>query len=150
MSKKIIEKDLENVVDSLNLDELSDEEKEILLQDALQEFEKIPGVEFEDISDNDEQNLNNDFKTTRKVLVKNINRLEKLTQICINNVAIDQNNIGMLQTSLGVITESSKALKLLAELQGKLFTNKQQAKKVNEEQSDDKPNNNLPDGWSVK
>lgn len=150
MSKKIIEKDLENVVDSLNLDELSDEEKEILLQDALQEFEKIPGVEFEDISDNDEQNLNNDFKTTRKVLVKNINRLEKLTQICINNVAIDQNNIGMLQTSLGVITESSKALKLLAELQGKLFTNKQQAKKVNEEQPDDKPNNNLPDGWSVK
>ena len=149
MSKKTIEKDLENVIDSLGLDELTEEEKQELLDDAIQEFENLKGVDFHDIHEDDSINLNNDFKTTRDILIKNINRLEKLTQICINNVALDNSNIAMLQTSLGVVSEQQKAIKLMAELQNKLFQNKHQLNKLNGS-GKDQPSNQLPEGWTTK
>ena len=150
MINKVIETDLKGVMESLDLEELTEEEKEELLRIAKEEFSKLPGIDFKDISDNDDENLTNDFQVTRTVLTKNINRLEKLTNLCLDAVAIDTNNIAMLQTTMSVLAEQSKSLKMLSDLQGKLFINKQTLKKVNETQNSDKPNNNLPSGWTVK
>ena len=72
----------------------------------------------------------------------------KITSGKNNNIetTIDTNNIMLIQTTLGIIAEQSKCLKLISELQGKVFQNKQALNKSDPKKSKTK----IPDEFKIK
>lgn len=123
--------DTDKILGSIGLEDLSDEEKEGLIQKAIDDFENIEGVSFKDQSEmDDKQILEDDFKTSKSVLQKNINRVEKVTNLLMDQLAIQPENVMLISNLTSVISEQNKQIKLVLELDNKNLNNKQLADKV--------------------
>ena len=142
--------DLDNLLESIDDRPLTDEEKEILKKQALDSFNELEGVEFDDISEDELINIKNDFKTTRNILTKNIDRVEKLTNLLITNVASQPENIIMLQNLIGVISEQNKQIKMIHEIHNKTLINTQASKKNNTETDKPGKGNKYPSNMKLK
>ena len=140
--------ELDNIIDALNDNPLSDEEKIKLLDDARAAFENLPGIEFSELTENEDDNLLNDFKTTRGVLTKNIDRLEKITGLIFDTIAINPENIKAIAIGMECVNAQNNNLRLLAELKNKLLLNKQLHKKSTTAPSGG--GNVLPKGFTLK
>lgn len=141
--------DLDNLLETIDEQPLTDEEKNILKAQAIEDFNKLEGVEFDSITEDELTNIKNDFKTTRNILTKNIDRVEKLTNLLITNVASQPENIIMLQNLIGVISEQNKQIKMIHEIHNKSLINVQASKKNNG--TDDKSKGNkLPLNMKLK
>lgn len=135
-----MEEELNNLLSSIDEKPLTPEEKEILKKEAIEQFNQIEGVEFKDFVDDDtKNNIKNDFLTTRKVLTKNIDRIEKLTNLLITNVAQQPENGLMLQNLISVISEQNKQIKMIHEIHNKMIMNISAEKKNNPDKKDDIP-----------
>lgn len=141
--------DLDNLLETIDEQPLTDEEKNILKAQAIEDFNKLEGIEFDSITEDELTNIKNDFKTTRNILTKNIDRVEKLTNLLITNVASQPENIIMLQSLIGVISEQNKQIKMIHEIHNKSLINVQASKKNNG--TDDKSKSNkLPLNMKLK
>ena len=148
----ILANELNKVLDTLDVEELTDEEKEIIRQEAIDKFNEIPVTEFKQISEDDseEDKLNNDFISTRNILIGNIHKLEKLTEIVFQNLAESPTNYNLTQTAISVISEQSKNIKLMLELKSKHLLNHKTTVQIDKEKNGKKKNNSLPPGLSLK
>lgn len=123
--------DTDKILGSVGLEDLSDEEKEDLKQKAIEDFDKLDGVDFRDQSNMDDKEiLEDDFKTSKTVLQKNINRVEKVTNLLMNQLATQPENMMLISNLTSVISEQNKQIKLVLELGNKNLNNKQLAEKV--------------------
>lgn len=142
--------DLEAIGEFLDDTPISDEDKLKLIEEAKENFENIPGVDFKEKASDEVTNINNDFETTRDVIIKNINRLERLTSIVFDNIAIQPDNIMTIQVGKDCIATQNQNLKLLTELKNKTLQNKQIQNKILENDKPKGKSNNLPEGFSLK
>lgn len=140
--------DLDNLLETIDEQPLTDEEKNILKAQAIEDFNKLEGIEFDSITEDELTNIKNDFKTTRNILTKNIDRVEKLTNLLITNVASQPENIIMLQNLIGVISEQNKQIKMIHEIHNKSLINVQASKKNNGDDKD--KGNKLPLNMKLK
>lgn len=140
--------DLESITEALQDRPLSDDEKLKLLDEAKQAFDRLPGVEFEDLSEDDLDNITKDFKTTRNLITKNIDRLEKITGLVFDNIALMPDNLKAIAIGMECINSQNNNIRLLAELKNKVLLNKQLSKKIAGEK--DKGGNALPKGFTLK
>lgn len=141
--------ELNTLLGTMEMENLSPEEIKLLQAEAQEEFNKIPGVEFEEHTKDDIKNLETDFKITRKVLTKNIDNVEKLTNMLMTQVAMQPENGILVGNTIAVISEQNKQLKLLSEIHNKTLTNKQLANKINEPEKG-KSKSKLPPGLTAK
>ena len=142
--------ELNNLLQSIDDQDLTPEEIEVLKQNAMNEFNSMEGIEFDEYTDDDLANIKNDFKTTRKVLTKNIDRVEKLTNMLVTNVATQPENIIMLQSLISVISEQNKQIKMIHEIHNKVLTNTGVSKKNNETKDGGKSKSKFPPGMTLK
>lgn len=150
MKNNKIQQDLEGVMEALNLEDLSDEEKQAIQDEATANFEALDGVEFENVSKKSkEDKIISEFNTTKKVLQTNISRTEKLTKAIFNNIALDTNDLNMLNAGITVITAQNQNIKLLGDLQNKQLLNIEKQKKIDKENKDNKKDNK-PKGFSLR
>ncbi len=125
--------ELNPILQTLDGETLTDEEKELIVQEAREKFDSIDtGIQFKEIKDlEDSKNLDNDYKTSRNILSTNINRVEKLTIILFDNIAVDTTNVRLMEAGINVIEIQNRNIKLLSELQNKLLNNKSVNNKLN-------------------
>lgn len=142
--------ELEKMSSALDDSPLSEDDKLKLIEDARIYFGEIEGVTFEEISEDEEVNINADFKTARKVLEQNVDRLEKVTKIVFDTIAMQPENLIAIQTGMECINAQNQNLKLLSELKTKLLLNRQQHKKNNQTAGDKGGGNSLPKGFTIK
>jgi esterase/lipase len=143
--------DMQAIGEFLDDTPISDDDKLALIEEAKENFEKIPGVEFKNQTEDEFSNINNDFGTAREVIIKNINRLERLTSIVFDNIAIQPDNIMTIQVGKDCIATQNQNLKMLSELKNKTLQNKQIQNKIDDSSDNPKkPGNNLPDGFTLK
>jgi len=136
--------DLDNMLGAMDEDSLSDDQKEELKESAIEKFNDIEGVEFDDITKlNTSDALESDFNITRKVLIKNIDRTEKITSLIMDEIALG--SLPMVALVKDILDGQNKNLKLLSELQNKILSNKALADKLDKEDKDNKPT--LPPGF---
>ncbi len=145
----MLDNELNKLVDSLGQEELSDEEIEQLKQEAIKMFDALDGVEFKEGKD-DKEKLSNDFNTCRQVLTKNVDRVEKLTALLFNNIAMQPDNQFLIGNAISVISEQNKQIKLLGEIANKNLVNKQLATKLNEPEDGKNNKKGLPPGLDVE
>ena len=141
--------DLESITEALQDRPLSDDEKLKLLDEAKQAFDNLPGVNFEELSEDDLDNISKDFKTTRNLITKNIDRLEKITGLVFDNIALMPDNLKAIAIGMECINSQNNNIRLLAELKNKVLLNKQLSKKI----AGDKGSGNgsaLPKGFTLK
>lgn len=141
--------DLDNLLETIDEQPLTEEEKNLLKKQALESFNELEGIEFDNITEDELTNIKNDFKTTRNILTKNIDRVEKLTNLLITNVASQPENIIMLQSLIGVISEQNKQIKMIHEIHNKSLINVQASKK-NSGESDKSKGNKFPSNMKLK
>jgi hypothetical protein len=136
-------KDLDNLLETLDEEPLTQEEIQQLKQQAEDDFNDLEGIEFNN-QDNmtDKEILNDDFKVVKKVLQKNINRVEKLTNLLQRNLMMQPENPMIIGNLISVISEQNKQLKMVVEIQNKHISNRQLETKLNGE-SDKKKNTKL-------
>ena len=119
-----LSKELDDITDALDVDQLTDEEKNELMNGASEKFNSIEGVEFEDVSKlTVDEIIMSEFNSSKKVLQKNIDRTEKLTSLIFRNIAVDDTDVVMIGTGVQIINAQNQNLKLLGELQNKAITN---------------------------
>lgn len=133
-------KDLDNLLETIDEEPLTQEEIQLLKQQAEDDFNDLEGIEFNN-QDNmtDKEILNDDFKVVKKVLQKNINRVEKLTNLLQRNLMMQPENPMIIGNLISVISEQNKQLKMVVEIQNKHISNRQLETKLNGE-SDKKKN----------
>ncbi len=131
---------LDDITEALEGEQLTQAEKDALLQEAKEKFDSLDvGFEFKkDTSIDKVQDLNQDFDTTRKILTNNVTRIEKLSIVLFDNIALDTTNINLIQTGISIVDLQNKNLKLLGELQAKTLLNKQALNKLIPPKKDDK------------
>lgn len=136
-------KDLDNLLETIDEEPLTQEEIQLLKQQAEDDFNDLEGIEFNN-QDNmtDKEILNDDFKVVKKVLQKNINRVEKLTNLLQRNLMMQPENPMIIGNLISVISEQNKQLKMVVEIQNKHISNRQLETKLNGE-SDKKKNTKL-------
>jgi len=142
--------DVESIGTFLNDTPISDDDKLKLIEEAKANFENIPGVEYPEETDNELNNIAQDFSTARSVIIKNINRLEKLTSLVFDNIATQPENLMSIQTGKDCIVAQNQNLKLLSELKNKALQNKQITKKLENENKQKSSGNRLPSGFTLK
>lgn len=143
--------DIEAIGDFLDDTPLSNDEKLKLIEEAKENFENIPGVEFPKPEEDEQTNIVNDFNTAREVIIKNVNRLERLTSIVFDNIAIQPDNIMTIQVGKDCIVAQNQNLKLLSELKNKALQNKQIQNKIDEILGKPKDKKDgLPPGFTLK
>lgn len=142
--------DIEAIGSFLDDTPISEDEKLKLIEEAKENFENIPGVNFPEIVEDENTNISNDFNVARDVIIKNINRLERLTSIVFDNIAIQPDNIMTIQVGKDCIVAQNQNLKLLSELKNKALQNKQMQKKIDAEPGGKPQGNNLPAGYTLK
>ena len=145
----MVEDELNTLSDSLGMEELSEEEIQALKEEAIERFDELEGVEFKDDFKNNAEKLESDFDVTRSVLIKNIDRIEKLTGLLFQSIAMQPDNTFLVANATSVISEQNKQLKLLNEIHNKTLVNKQLDDKVNEPK-DEKGKGKLPPGLSTE
>lgn len=141
--------ELDTIAESLTNDNLSAEDKIKLLEESRATFEQLPGVQFNENTDDENTNILNDFVTTRNVLTKNVDRLEKITALVFDTIALMPENLKAITIGMECINAQNNNLRLLAELKSKLLTNKQLQKKLQEIENKPK-GNGLPKGFTLK
>lgn len=143
--------ELNNALNSIDEQDLSEEEKEELKQASIDAFNEIPGVDFKELPNDasEEDKLNNSLDVTKDVLHNNINRIEKLTNILMKQVAYNPENALLISNVIQVISEQNKSIKLSLDLDNKHLVNKQILNKLNGSNDKDKKNT-LPPGLSVE
>ena len=147
-----LSKELDDITEALDVDQLTDEEKNELMNGATEKFNSIEGVEFEDVSKlTVDEIIMSEFNSSKKVLQKNIDRTEKLTSLIFRNIAVDDTDVVMIGTGVQIINAQNQNLKLLGELQNKAITNLHAQKRL---ELSDTPKDNkdtpkeLPPGFS--
>lgn len=136
-------KDLDNLLETIDEEPLTQEEIQLLKQQAEDDFNDLEGIEFNNQDNmNDKEILNDDFKVVKKVLQKNINRVEKLTNLLQRNLMMQPENPMIIGNLISVISEQNKQLKMVVEIQNKHISNRQLETKLNGE-SDKKKNTKL-------
>jgi len=130
-------KDLNNLLETIDEEPLSQEEIQILKKQAEDDFEALEGIEFNN-QDNmtDKEVINDDYKLVKKVLQKNINRVEKLTNLLQRNLMLQPENPMTIGNLISVISEQNKQLKMVVEIQNKHITNRQLESKINPPKDD--------------
>lgn len=132
-------KDLNSVLETIDEEPLSNEELALLNQEADQEFDELQGIEFSNQSKmNDKEILNDDFKVVKKVLQKNINRAEKITNLLTRSLMMQPENPLVIGNLISVIAEQNKQLKMVVDIQNKHITNRQLENKLNPKEDDGK------------
>ena len=144
--------DLDDITSALEIDELSDEEKQFILDGAIEDFNNIEGIKFADTSKMTAENrISKEFDISKKVLQKNIDRTEKLTSIIFGNIALDNQDVIMISTGVSILSAQNQNLKLLSELQNKAILNLQAQKRLElADKPKDEKKNELPPGFSAQ
>ena len=124
-NNELLEQDLNDITNAMDMEELTDEERKILIDDACEQFDAIEGVEFEDLSEEKDKKviIQKEYDKTNEVLKSNVNRMEKLTKILFTNIALNSNNMDLVSMGIDAIKTQNQNLKLLGELQSKKILN---------------------------
>lgn len=141
--------ELENMSTALDDSPLTEDQKLKIIEDARASFNDIEGVVFQELSDDEDANITADFKTARKVLEANVDRMEKITKIIFDTIAVQPENLAAIQTGMECINSQNQNLRLLTELKSKLLTNRQLQKKVSSTGVNN-GGNGLPKGFTIK
>lgn len=119
MSKKdIVENQYKDVLDTLDED-LTDEDIQKIIEEESAKF-KDPIVNYSkniDLKNTDD--LTNDFLESRDILTKSIDRMEKVSNICFENLLVDKSNPMLIDLVLKVNSNQSANVKQLLELHSK-------------------------------
>ena len=116
LATKLVNKQLEGVLDSLEQDQLSPEEAKMLVQDEIKELLE-PLLKFKERIDfEDENDLPDDFNIARKAVMITLDRSLKLSDLAFHALAVDKTNTIYLQLAQDINKTVQQATKTLSDL----------------------------------
>lgn len=141
--------ELNKMLTNLDQENLSNDEREFLIEDAKQKFNNYEGVEFDQTLEKCEDKISSDFDISRKVLTDNIDKVHKLTNMLFEQVAVQPENQFLIGNAINVIGEQNKQIKLLQDLHNKSLINRQLTTKMKKDENEDN-GSKLPAGLSFE